>query len=267
MKKVIVICGVFILIAIVFKLFIASKNTCKNCNVILISIDTLRRNNLGVYGYKRNTSPNLDEFAKNALVFDNFYSTSSWTLPAHSSIMAGDYPHKLRMQVTSDKLSDKYITIAEVLKHNDYYTVGWDAGTFVSKRWNFTQGFDEYKTFKGGVNIDDAEPIFTNATNWLSQNKNKKFFLFLHTFQVHDPFCPEERFDKFKGNYKGNLNCVGIDTISKQNRGGISLGKDDLERFVSLYDAEILQTDYYINLLLQKLKDLELEKKKILLIN
>ena len=67
------------------------KLTCPDCNVILISIDTLRSDHLGVYGYERNTSPNIDEFAKNAIVFENAYAQAPWTLPSHMSMLTGLY--------------------------------------------------------------------------------------------------------------------------------------------------------------------------------
>lgn len=233
-------------------------NNCKDCNVILISIDTLRKDSLGIYGYDKPTSPNIDSFAKDARVYDNMYSTSPWTLPAHASMFTSLYPKEAKMQTIADKLDKNLLTIADVLKENGYYTIGWDGNTFVSERWGFTDGFDDYFTVSSmAKGHHDANLIFPQAVEWIKNNKEKKFFMFLHSFQVHDPYCPPAEFDKFKGDYKGETKCIDISHISKKNRKEISLSDDELSRFRSLYDGEILYTDKYLGELFKMLTQTE----------
>lgn len=240
---------------------------CSNCNVILISIDTLRRDHLGVYGYKKNTSPNLDSLAKESYVFENAFATAAWTLPSHASIFTSRYPSDLRVETVFDKLPDAALTLTEVLKKFGYITAAWDRNTFVSPRWGFEQGFDQFNIVNSGENAHDADIIFPQAAEWVKKHKDKKFFLFLHAFEVHDPYCPPGEYSsKFKGNYDGKLNCVDISTIAKNYRGEEQLSKNDLERFVSLYDGEIAYTDFYIGKFLNEMKKQGLFKNTIIVV-
>ena len=75
----------------------ARNQECRDCNVILIAIDTLRADHLGVFGYSRNTSPNIDAFAQDARIFENFYSNAPWTLPSFSTMFTSLYPRDSRM--------------------------------------------------------------------------------------------------------------------------------------------------------------------------
>lgn len=239
---------------------------CRDCNVILIAVDTLRADHLSLYGYPKNTSPNLDEFAKGARVYQNFYSNAPWTLPSFATMFTSDYPQNLRMQIPSDVLLDKFTTIAEVLSRNGYKTVGFNSANFVSKPRGFSSGFDSFNSFETDNKLQDIDLIIPEATGWLRGNEKEKFFMFLQTFQIHSPYCPPEAFDQFKGDYSGDLNCIDSKTIEKNNDGENVLGKEDLERFKSLYDGEILFTDYYLGKFFDTLWESGLDKKTIVII-
>ena len=91
-KSVYLIIFLLILLAVPFSNLLSSKQKCKNCNVILISVDSLRKDALGVYGNKRNISPNIDALAKKSLVFENVIATAPSSLSSHMSIFTGHYP-------------------------------------------------------------------------------------------------------------------------------------------------------------------------------
>lgn len=251
-----------------FVLLVKDKNYCKDCNVILISIDTLRADHLSAYGYKKNTSPNLVKFVEGATVFQNFYSTAPWTLPAHASMFASDLPGNLKVESIYDKIPSSTLTIAEILKNKGYKTHGFDSDSYVSPNWNFHQGFDSYYVKDSDKTTgSDVDSIFSQAQKVLDQNKNNKFFLFIHTMEVHDPYCPPKSYaEVFKNNYKGKLSCIDWRVINGVNDGSLMLSSDDLERFKSLYDGEIAYTDYYLGLLFNQIKKLGLEKKTIVII-
>ena len=232
----------------------ARNQECRDCNVILIAIDTLRADHLGVFGYSRNTSPNIDAFAQDARIFENFYSNAPWTLPSFSTMFTSLYPRDSRMQLPSDRLDDKFTTIAEILQQNGYTTVGFNSPSPLSEEQGFFQGFDSFTVVEPDGRKQDTTLIVPKALDWLNTNKNTKFFMFLHTFEVHDPFCPPGDFDKFRDNYSGTLDCIDITTISEHNRGEEVLSSPDLERLVSLYDGDILHTDYNLGKLFDQLK-------------
>ena len=95
-------------------------------NVILVSLDTLRADHLGTYGYERDTSPNLDRLAASGLVFEQAMSASHWTLPSHAALLTGKDPVALGVLDTGDALSGRFETIAE-----EFDAAGWHTAAFV----------------------------------------------------------------------------------------------------------------------------------------
>lgn len=187
-------------------------------NVILISLDTLTATHLGCYGYPRPTSPNLDRFASDAVLFKNHFSVSRSTLPSHMSIFTSVYPsvHRATDSITG-VLDDRFATLAEILQEN-----GYETGAFVDGGRNvhigavhgFDQGFDFYEHFperflpqeklfvftrlinlgssilqRNGHPVMHSENIFASGFFWLTQRSyDRPFFLFLHTFDIHSDF-------------------------------------------------------------------------------
>ena len=144
--------------------------TCPDCSVILISIDTLRADHLGVYGYERNTSPHIDEFARNAIVFENAYAQAPWTLSSHMSMLTGLYPSKHGVINQSLKLSNSTMTLADVLHKQGYTTSAFTGGGYVSGEYNY-HTFDVFDDSGGssGKNLD-------SMLEWLDNHSNEKFF-------------------------------------------------------------------------------------------
>lgn len=159
--------------------------SCKKCNVILVSLDTLSSLHLPCYGYSRNTAPNLCEFAKKNWLFENSYSQSTYTLPSHFSIFTSLYPHTHKMvDVLKGYLDEEYLTLAQVLRSNGYHTT-YD-GPLNDIHLPLNRGLER------GFSILEHNKI----NNWKIQlerlEKNNKngisSFLFLHSYAVHDPY-------------------------------------------------------------------------------
>ncbi|HXV35848.1 MAG TPA: sulfatase [Myxococcota bacterium] len=170
-------------------------------NVALISIDTLAARHLGLYGYSRDTSPNLDRYAADAIVFENAISTAPKTPESHMSMFTSLYPSVHRVYTIEDpsaihRLDESVQTLPEILAQNGYATVGLHGGGFVDGRFGFGQGFDEYR--RGSQ---------TQAEQWLERHAaSGKFFLFYHTYRVHDPYTPHPPYDRrFDGDYAGPI--------------------------------------------------------------
>ena len=174
-------------------------------NLLLISVDTLRADRLGCYGYGRSTSPNIDLIARQGVLFENAFSASPKTTPSHMSILTGLYPraHNVYMWemnpegVFSGKtLSEKINTLAEILKEYGYTNVAFTGGANVAGRIGFDRGFEIY----------DEEADTEAACRWLEENGEKKFFLFYHTYYTHDPYLPPPPYDtKYDPGYSGSI--------------------------------------------------------------
>lgn len=194
---------------------------CPDCNVILISIDTLRADHLGVYGYKKNISPNIDNFAKKAIIFEKSYSQSHVTAPSHMSIMTSLYPslHGIcNFEETSNLCNnglDKNITtLAQILKSFNYSTIAFTGGGHVSDLLGFNKGFDIYNNHNFIYDNLELNESYNPFDILKKLTNNTKFFLFFHTYKVHDPYFPSEQtINKFCKNY----NRTVIDSYKKLN--------------------------------------------------
>ena len=113
-------------------------------NIIIILVDALRADHLSMYGYARKTSPNLEEFAKRAVVFTKASAASSWTKPSVATIFSSLYPDVHKTRTNQDFLSGSVLTLAEALRDSGYETLGVTANPLISPTFGFTQGFMEF---------------------------------------------------------------------------------------------------------------------------
>jgi len=129
-------------------------------NVIWIVWDTVRADRLGVYGYERPTTPNLDAWAKGARVFEDCISPGSWTVPSHASMFTGLLPSEHGAEHEAERLDDGLVTIAELLQGSGYQTFCWTANPHVSSDENATQGFEVEQHPWDAASIERAKAIF-----------------------------------------------------------------------------------------------------------
>lgn len=172
----------------IFKLTRFPHNyVCSDCNIIIISIETLRADHLPCYGYQKNTAPNICEFANTSVLFEKHYTQSPYTLPAHASLFTSLYPsqHNLNI-IAKDKLSDQIITLAQVLKANNYSTF-WSA-PFNDPHLPKDDGLGKGFVFFNQETRD--EPIIGWKNTLNNATKHEKFFAFLHSFKIHEPYFP-----------------------------------------------------------------------------
>jgi arylsulfatase A-like enzyme len=238
-------------------------------NIILISIDTLRADHLGCYGYERNTSPVLDDFASKSAVFKNVYSTSPWTLPAHVSLFTSLYEVKHQVSKGDEKIRPSLRLLPEILKRNGYFCSAVTGGGFVSSLFGFSQGFDSYFQQNNGLFVEEsASWVYEHTSQWLDRNKDKNFFLFVHTYQPHTPYaCPPPYNTMFcqkdaKWDYIGYEEHLGGD--KGRYRG---LSEEEKQNVIDIYDGEIRFTDeFLIKPLIEKLKNLNLYDESLIII-
>ncbi|MCP4248035.1 MAG: sulfatase, partial [bacterium] len=154
-------------------------------DILFISVDTLRRDHLGCYGYRRDTSPNIDALARGGTVFDNAISTSSWTLPAHASMLTGLYPAFHGLQDDGVKLGPQVATLAESLRAAGYHTIGVVSHVYVSSAFGLDRGFDtlDDSLIANGATNPVAEQVVDRFLELRAQAPpGKKVFAFVHLF-------------------------------------------------------------------------------------
>ncbi len=163
-------------------------------NVLLISLDTLRPDHLGCYGYRRDTSENIDKLAAESVIFKNAFSHCPWTLPSHSSMLSSLYPletgsvlGKDHVQLTFSRLDPAVVTIAEYMKSAGYSTFAVTGGGWVSPSLGFAQGFDSFSRYSEKQNSDISE-IIKMAIRNIENTNGQKWFGFLHSYEIHEPY-------------------------------------------------------------------------------
>ena len=231
-------------------------------NILFISVDTLRADHLGCYDYERPTSPFIDSLAADGVVFERCYATAPNTAPSHMSMMTSLYPtaHAVpNAQPTSTekkivglRLPKNTLTLASVLQGAGYRTAGFADGGNVNRFFGLAEGFRVWESKYEGV----TEKV-DQALAWLRASKQQTdpYFLFLHTYQVHEPYLPPiDVAFKFAEDYDGWIKEYCFDEEGRVKRADLRgfselfnqrerLKPADVEFLKALYDAELVHTD------------------------
>jgi len=149
-------------------------------SVILISLDTLRADHMGLYGHERDTTPFLDRWARDAMVFEHAYTTAAWTLVAHMTMLTGLFPEQHDVIGSKRALSPEIPLLAERLRGAGYRTVGLYSPGWIDKRHGFDRGFE---VFLPHEDLAQADRQLRSAMAELEHEK--PFFLFVHLFDAH----------------------------------------------------------------------------------
>ena len=231
--------------------------------IILISLDTLRADHLGIYGYHRDTSPHIDAFAKESIVFECAVVQSPWTLPSQMSIMTSLYPSSHGVKNRNQRLAEKHVTLAELLRDGGYQTAAFADGAFMKGLYGFKQGFGIYD---GDQWIGIAR-ILPKAKKWLAKNKSDPFFLFIHCYDIHDPYTPPPPYNRIFHDftYTGHFH-PSTKNMQAAAWKGLKLSDEDLHHIKALYDGSIRYTDEKIGEFLSYLQDTGLKDNTLIII-
>jgi arylsulfatase A-like enzyme/Flp pilus assembly protein TadD len=166
-------------------------------NLLVVTVDTLRADRLGAYGSKSGATPNLDRLAAAGIVFEQAFTHTPVTLPAHATLFTGRLPfrHGVRSN-TFYRLSETERTLAEILRERGYRTAAFVSAAPVDGRFGLEQGFerydDELPTPGRGALLAErsASETVSRAIDWLRQHRGEPFFLWVHLFEPHYPYEP-----------------------------------------------------------------------------
>ncbi len=246
-------------------------------NVVLISVDTLRWDHVGLLGYARGTTPDVDAFFANSTVFENAMSPGPCTLPTLAQILYGSYlVQPWRLALAETLRARGYATAAFVSQHQ--FRPDWhDSGLGAELAESLTRGFDIFdvqaaeQVDRHGMSARDARQVSARALRWLSEGPREPFFLWLHYFDPHDPYEPPTR---FRGFDRGNASELDGDRRLQLMRGrrsaeepwtqaGHVFGAEDVAHLRNLYDGEIRFTDAQIGRILDALTERGLVERSV----
>jgi arylsulfatase A-like enzyme len=219
-------------------------------NVLLISLDTLRPDHLGCYGYGKGTSPNLDRFAKQALVFTNCRSQAPWTLPSHISLFTSMLPSTNGVDNLNKVLPPEIPTLAQLLREEGYRTAALVNNGQMRKHWGFARGFDTWHEFEVDTPAGSCANITRAALTWLGvREAAAPFFLFLHYYDTHDPYDAPEPYRKQMGTTLTGAQARKLCFRHRTPQRPIT-DKALLADLMAAYDAEIAWLDHELGKLL-----------------
>ena len=223
-------------------------------NIILISIDTLRPDHLGCYGYGKPTSPALDRLCAESQVYVQAIAQAPSTLHSHASMLSSMLPHHHGASWGGKtRLPEQALTLAEVLAAAGYKTAAFTGGGQMDRIFGLDQGFDLYEQpgesrFSGTV---------ARAVEWIDNTPERPFFLFLHSYEVHHPYTPSAaNLALMEPAYSGPLpDEISIELLRQINLGEIPFDDADLAHVIATYDAEIRSVDDGLAVLLEALEE------------
>lgn len=244
-------------------------------NIVILSVDALRRDHVSCYGYERDTTPFIDSLASKGIKFENAWSTSTHTREAVPSMLTGDRPDR--------SINSKYELDAEsFVEKLDVATGAFHSNPFISRSYNYQKGFDK---FDDDLNIGKnrlitlarrmlqkitnkhyarAEKINKRSRKWL-ESLEGSFLLWNHYMDVHGPYEPEK---EVRGTYQdepiGRRKAQML--LHKAIRTPERLSEDEHQRLIDLYDEEILYTDRKIEEFHNYLEDQGLMEDTLLII-
>jgi arylsulfatase A-like enzyme len=236
--------------------------------IVLITIDALRADRLGVYGYDRPTSPHIDRLARESVVIGDAIAHAPYTKASVASLMTGLYPtahktftvsasfadamdgHVGRTLPTTDVLPASVTTLAEALKERGYATAAITSNPFLIADFGFAQGFDRFE-FLGGGEVAVADAVLTRALDTVA-TATGPLFLWVHLMEPHSPYAPPEE-------HRRELPPVGPvrpipadvqvpDYLAEQR-------SNDARVYESLYEAEIRSADAALGCFFDALRD------------
>lgn len=245
-------------------------------NVLLITLDTVRARSLGLYGYNRPTTPNLDEFAQEGVTFDWAISPAPWTLPAHASMLTGRLPNDLSTGFAA-ALDDTHPVVAEALALKGYENAGFVANHFyLAKGFGIERGFVYYQDFEitwrhlirssslaysvlkeegrgringgfRGLQRQDAGELNRAFLKWVDdrEDSQRPFFAFINYFDAHDPYLPPAEWAlKFSGKEKPQSDWEKETVIPEE----------EIRELNDAYDASIAYLDFELGVLFNDLE-------------
>ncbi len=235
---------------------------------ILISLDTVSAQHLSLYGYERETTPFLVQLSQRATVFEYAFVQLPGTLPSHMSMFTGLYPDQHDVFPPDSVLAAEIPTVPEVLKAGGFRTIGHTDGGYVSGRFGFSRGFDEFN--------DERIILWTRGDHTFNRGlkslralpADQRFFLFVHSYAAHDPYTPpkECRGLFWQGPPPAGAKVSASAVLTNHNKGLAPLSDEVVAYYRSQYDAEIRCLDAEIGRFFEGLQELGLDTQVTMII-
>jgi arylsulfatase A-like enzyme len=241
-----------------FLLLVTACTRPQHPSILLVTIDTLRPDHLGCYGYGRPVSPHIDALARESTLFERAATTLPRTTQSVASILTGRLPKSHGARGLFARLPATNTTLAEILKRDGYETAAIVSNTFLRPGQGFEQGFDLYDNPEGRWDANAADAVTDAAVRWLEGRPgDRPFFLWVHYLDPHWRYEPPAPWDRaFDPDWDRPFTLYDDLAAGRVTKGEVIFGnvldEGQTRHVVALYDGEIARTDAAVGALLER---------------
>ncbi len=229
-------------------------------NVVVLLIDTLRASKLRPYNPEsRVRTPVLERLVQRGVIFEQAQAPENWTKPSCASVLTGLSPITHGAKTDEARLPASAELVSEAFDRAGFATGSFIANGYVSDRFGFDQGWDDYNNFIRDGRSTEAEDVFTEAGNFIEQHQSERFFVYIQTIDPHVPYDPPAEYLRMydTSEYAGPVQPrQTADLLEQAKRNAISFGPADRRRLEALHDGEISYHDHYLGEFLERLERL-----------
>ncbi len=241
-------------------------------NVVVLVIDTLRADKLRPFNpHTRVKTPAIDKLASEGAVFELAQSPENWTKPAVASILTGLYPQTHQQKTGDAALPSSAELLSEHLQGEGFATGSFIANGYVSDRFGFDQGWDDYSNYIREAKSTEAKDVFEKAGNWIEEHRDGRFFAYIQTIDPHVPYDPPGEYlrmydpSEYSGQVRPRMTGDLLEK-AKRNPPQVVFDASDKRRLKGLHDGEITKHDHFFGAFLERLDQLGLSGDTLIVV-
>jgi len=241
-------------------------------NVVVVVIDTLRADKLRPFNPQtRVKTPAIDQFASDGAVFELAQAPENWTKPSVASILTGLHPQTHQQKTGDAALPSSAELLSEHLQGEGFATGGFIANGYVSDRFGFDQGWDDYTNYIREEKSTEAKDVFDDAGNWIEAHKDGRFFAYIQTIDPHVPYDPPGKYlqmydpSEYAGQIRPRMTGDLLEK-AKRNPPQVVFDARDKRQLEALHDGEITKHDHFFGAFLERLSALGLANDTLIVV-
>ena len=241
-------------------------------NVVVLVIDTLRADKLRPFNSQtRVKTPAIDQFASDGVVFELAQAPENWTKPSVASILTGLHPQTHQQKTGDAALPSSAELLSEHLQGEGFATGAFIANGYVSDRFGFDQGWDDYTNYIREEKSTEAKDVFQEAGNWIEGHKDGRFFAYIQTIDPHVPYDPPGKYlqmydpSEYTGQVRPRMTGDLLEK-AKRNPPQVVFDASDKRRLKALHDGEITKHDHFFGAFLERLAKLGLADDTLIVV-
>ena len=239
-------------------------------NVVVLLVDTLRADRLQAYDpSSRVQTPVFDRIAREGVLFEQAQSAENWTKPSCASVLTGLTPMTHGAKTSEAALPRSAELVSEAFHDAGFATGSFIANGYVSDRFGFDQGWDDYNNFIRDGRSTEAENVFDEAGDFIEEHADGRFFVYIQTIDPHVPYDPPESFLRMydPSTYSGQVQPrLTADLLERAKQRRVTFSEQDQARLEGLHDGEISYHDHHFGRFLERLESLGVAEDTLVVI-